>query len=135
MKLLVLGGTRFLGRSAVESALARGHEVTLFNRGRTNPHLFPDAERLQGDREGDLSALAGRSYDAVLDPSGFVPHVVRASAELLADSAGYYLFVSSGSAYADHSGRLDEEAPLAELDPRHPVDGLLDDSANYGSLK
>ena len=68
--LLVLGGTRFLGRAAVDEALARGHEVTLFNRGETNAELFPEAERLRGDRTGDLSALRGRGWDAVLDPSG-----------------------------------------------------------------
>src|SRR6059058_3478107 len=100
MKLLVLGGTKFLGRAAVEAALARGDEVTLFNRGETNPELFPEAEKLRGDRDGDLSALEGREWDAVIDPSGFVPRVVRASAELLRAS-GHYLFVSSGSVYAE----------------------------------
>ncbi len=94
MRLLVLGGTKFLGRAAVEAALARRHEVTLFNRGETNPELFPDAEKLRGDRDGDLTALEGRAWDAVIDPSGYVPRVVRASAELLQGSAGHYLFVS-----------------------------------------
>src|SRR5215207_4194403 len=100
MKLLVLGGTKFLGRAAVEDALARGHEVTLFNRGETNPELFAEAEQLRGDREGDLAALEGRSWDAVIDPSGYVPRVVRASAELLADAVEQYVFVSSISVYA-----------------------------------
>ena len=77
VRLLVLGGTKFLGRAAVEAALARGHEVTLFNRGETNPELFPEAEKLRGDRDGDLSALEGREWDAVIDPSGYVPRVVR----------------------------------------------------------
>ena len=71
MRLLVLGGTLFLGRHVVEAALARGHDVTLFNRGRTNPALFPEAEHLRGDRDGDLTALAGRDWDAVVDPSGY----------------------------------------------------------------
>ena len=97
MRLLVLGGTLFVGRHLVEAALERGHEVTLFNRGRTNLDLFPQVERLQGDRDGDLSALEGRSWDAVFDPSGYVPRVVRASAEALVDSVGHYTFVSSGS--------------------------------------
>src|SRR3954468_9853864 len=100
MKLLVLGGTKFLGRATVEAALARGHEVTLFNRGETNPELFPEAEKLRGDRTQDLDALRGRKWDGVLDPSGYVPSVVRASAEALAGAAGHYLFVSSISVYA-----------------------------------
>ncbi|HUH15131.1 MAG TPA: hypothetical protein VML35_04540, partial [Gaiellaceae bacterium] len=70
-------------------ALARGHELTLFNRGETGPDLFPEAERLRGDRTADLSALTGRTWDAVIDPSGYVPAVVRASAELLRDSGRY----------------------------------------------
>src|SRR5213593_2682509 len=106
MKLLVLGGTKFLGRAAVETALARGHEVTLFNRGQTNPELFPDVEKLRGDRDGGLSALEGRDWDAVIDPSGFVPRVVHQSVELVDSS--YYLFVSSRSVYADYSRPTDE---------------------------
>ena len=132
MKLLVLGGTKFLGRAAVEIALARGHEVTLFNRGQTNPELFPKAERLRGDRDGDLSALEGREWDAVIDPSGFVPRVVRASAELLRGSVGHYVFVSSGSVYAEpYSPGYDESAPTVELDDPESEDVLKD----YGGLK
>ena len=117
MKLLVLGGTKFLGRAAVEEALRRGHEVTLFNRGQTNPGLHPDAETLRGDRDGDLSALAGRSWDAVIDPSGFVPRVVRDSAQLLAGAVSHYTFVSSISVYRDFSRpAFDETAPLIELE-------------------
>jgi 2'-hydroxyisoflavone reductase len=86
VKLLILGGTKFLGRAAAEAALARGHELTLFNRGATNPDLFPDAEKLRGDRDGDLSALAGRSWDAVVDPSGFTPAQVTATAQALAEA-------------------------------------------------
>ena len=82
MRLLVLGGTVFLGRHLVEEALARGDDVTLFNRGRTAPELFPDVERLEGDRDGNLAALTGRSFDVVIDTSGFVPRIVRQSAEL-----------------------------------------------------
>ncbi|MEK6274590.1 MAG: NAD-dependent epimerase/dehydratase family protein [Actinomycetota bacterium] len=135
MKLLVLGGTKFLGRAAVEAAVARGHEVTLFNRGETNPELFPEAERLRGDREHDLSALQGRTWDAVLDPSGYVPHIVRASTEALADSAGHYLFISSVSVYNDFKGPRDEDSPLEELPDDKPADRLLEDYSNYGALK
>ena len=79
MRILVLGGTKFLGRAFVEAALARGHELTLFNRGETNAELFPEVQKLRGDRNGDLSPLAGRVFDAVVDPSGYVPAVARAS--------------------------------------------------------
>jgi 2'-hydroxyisoflavone reductase len=135
VKLLVLGGTKFLGRAAVEAALGRGHEVTLFNRGETNPELFPGAEKLHGDRGHDLSALAGRTWDAVLDPSGYVPEVVRTSTEALADSVGQYLFISSISVYDDFSEPRDEDSPLEELPDDKPVDRLLDDYSNYGALK
>jgi len=132
VRLLVLGGTKFLGRAAVEAALARGNEVTLFNRGETNPDLFPELEKLRGDRDGDLSALEGREWDAVIDPSGFVPRVVRASAELLRGSAGHYLFVSSGSVYAEpFLADYDESAPTVELED--PQSEEVD--RDYGALK
>jgi len=100
MTILVLGGTGFIGPHMVRYAVSRGHTVTLFNRGLTNPHLFPDLETLIGNRDGDLEALEGRRWDAVIDNSGYVPRHVRDSAEVLADS-GAYLFVSSISAYRD----------------------------------
>jgi 2'-hydroxyisoflavone reductase len=133
MKLLVLGGTKFLGRATVEAALTRGHEVTVFNRGQTNADLFPEAEKLRGDREHDLSALGGRAWDAVVDPSGYTPGVVRASAERLADS-GFYLFVSSLSVYADRSKTMVEGDELEQLGDM-PDDRLLEDFSNYGALK
>ena len=112
-------------------ALARGHEVTLFNRGQTNPELFPEVEKLRGDRDGDLSALEGREWDAVIDPSGFVPRVVRASAELLRGS-GHYVFVSSGSVYAEpYVPGYDESAPTVELEDPDSEEVLRD----YGALK
>ena len=117
MKLLILGGTLFVGRAVAEAALERGHELTLFHRGRTNPGLFPDVEHLHGDRDGDLSALEGRSFDAVIDTSGYVPRVVRASAELLAGSVDRYVFVSTISVYANLSTGPSEESP------RHRWDG------------
>ena len=135
MKLLVLGGTKFYGRALVGEALARGHDVTLFNRGRTAPELFPETERLVGDREGRLEALEGREWDAVLDVAGFVPRVVRASAELLAPRVGHYTFVSTIGVYGDRSGPLSEGDAFEELDPEHSVDELRSDYANYGPLK
>ncbi len=130
MRLLVLGGTLFVGRHLVEAALDRGHEVTLFNRGRTNTDLFPEVERLQGDRDGDLSALEGRTWDAVFDPSGYVPRVVRASAEVLAPSVGHYTFVSSGSVYPFANVSHDEQSPVEALEEE-----TEDIAKAYGALK
>ena len=110
MKLLILGGTQFVGRAVAEAALAAGHELTLFHRGRTNPGLFPGAEHVHGDREADLSALAGRSWDAVVDTSGYEPHVVRASVEALRET--HYVFVSTISVYADLTAGPDEQSTV-----------------------
>ena len=104
LRILILGGTGFIGPHQVEYALSRGHEVTLFNRGRTNAHLFPEVEKLVGDRESDLTALEGRSWDAVVDNSATnAPHWVEASANLLKDTCERYIFVSTRSVYADTS--------------------------------
>jgi 2'-hydroxyisoflavone reductase len=123
----------FLGRAIAADALARGHELTLFTRGTTNPDLFPEAERIRGDRKRDLAAIEGRTWDAVIDTSGYVPADVRASAELLRDS-GRYVFVSSVSVYADFSSGPTEESPTAELGAM-PEDELAADYSNYGPLK
>ncbi|MBI3959587.1 MAG: NAD-dependent epimerase/dehydratase family protein [Chloroflexi bacterium] len=133
MKLLILGGTVFLGRHLVTAAQVRGHEVTLFNRGQHNPELFPAVEKLRGDRDGDLSALAGRRWDAVIDPSGYVPRLVAASAALLADAVEHYTFVSSLSAYANFAQpNQDEGAPLATMDDP-TVEAITGET--YGPLK
>jgi 2'-hydroxyisoflavone reductase len=131
VKLLLLGGPRFLGRALTDAALAAGHEVTFFNRGRTNPELYPEVERLVGDRTGDLAALHGRAWDAVVDTCGYLPDVVRASAEMLTGS-GTYCFVSSISVYADFTRINDEESPVAKLGGL-PADRVTEES--YGPLK
>jgi 2'-hydroxyisoflavone reductase len=132
MRLLVLGGTRFLGRHLVEAALARGHEPTLFNRGRTAPGLFAGLEQLHGERDGDLAALRGRRWDAVVDTCGYLPRLVRRSAQALRDSVGRYLFVSSISVYADSSAAgQDEQSPRARL----PSVDCEDIPGHYGALK
>jgi 2'-hydroxyisoflavone reductase len=135
MKLLVLGGTVFLGRHIVQVALERGHEVTLFHRGQHGADVFPDLEHLIGDRDpkvGDgLRALEGRVWDAVVDTSGYVPRIVRASARLLS-SSGRYAFISSISAYAGFGQPdQDETAPLATLEDADTEDV----PAHYGALK
>jgi nucleoside-diphosphate-sugar epimerase len=131
VNLLVLGGTEFLGRALVEAALARGQELTLFNRGQTNPDLFPEVEKLHGARDGGLDALRGRTWDGVLDTSGYVPRIVRDSAELLADAAGQYTFVSSIAVYRDFREPPDEDYPVGVLteETEEPT------NLTYGPLK
>lgn len=130
--ILILGGTGFLGPHIVRSALAHGHTVTLFNRGKTQPHLFPELEKLHGNRDGMLDALKGRTWDAVVDTSGYVPRIVKMSAELLAPSTQHYVFISTISVY---QGELppgsDETAPLATIDDPTSEDV----STHYGALK
>jgi 2'-hydroxyisoflavone reductase len=135
VRVLILGGSLFLGRHLVEAALERGDEVTLFNRGRTRPDLFPDVERLRGDRgAGDLTALQVRSWDAVVDTSARVPRWVRDSAGLLADRVEHYTFVSSISVYAEASAPgTNENAPAHRLE-----DETVEEIASpevYGGLK
>lgn len=134
MKLLILGGTKFLGRHLTQTALERGHEVTLFNRGRSNPGLFSGVEELRGDREGNWESLKGRRWDAVIDTSGYVSTKVRATAELLARAVEHYTFISSISVYADFSvPGLDEIAAVATLPP-----GGIEEESNtetYGARK
>jgi 2'-hydroxyisoflavone reductase len=122
LKVLILGGSGFIGPHMVQASLDRGHEVSIFNRGKTNPHLFPEIEKLVGDRGGDLKALEGRQWDVVIDNSGYVPRHVRNSAQLLKDAAEHYLFTSTAGLYAAvgdgnwPEGRVTEDAPLAELE-------------------
>ena len=116
MRLLILGGTGFIGPHMVRRALDRGHTVTLFNRGKTNAELFPQVETLIGDRDSELGALEAGSWDAVIDNSGYIPRHVRESASLLESRAKQYLFISSISAYADFSqDGIDEDYPLGRL--------------------
>jgi 2'-hydroxyisoflavone reductase len=131
VRLLLLGGPKFLGRALIDAALEGGHELTLFNRGTTGADLYPDVERIVGDRDGGLDGLGGREWDAVVDTSGYLPRVVGASATLLADAVEHYVFVSSISVYASFAEVVDEDAPLAELS----APGSEDIPADYGALK
>lgn len=117
MKILVLGGTGFIGPHLVKYAMERGHRVTLFNRGRINTHLFPDAEKLVGDRNDDLSALEGRRWDAVIDNSGYTPHQLDLSVSLLRNACDQFLFTSTRSVYTDFTRDvMDEDAPVGPRD-------------------
>ncbi len=134
MKLLVVGGTRFMGRAFVEQALARGHEITLLNRGQSGPGLFPGVRHQAFDRNAAaLPPVEGGSWDAVLDTCAYVPRHVRALAATLRGRVGRYLLVSSISVYADGApAGSDETAPLQVLaDPAtEAVTG-----ETYGGLK
>jgi 2'-hydroxyisoflavone reductase len=133
MRVLVIGGTSFVGRHLVARALAAGHELTLFNRGVTNPELFPEAEQLRGDRDGGLAPLRGRTWDAAVDTCGYVPRVVADSAGLLAGSVGHYTFVSTLSVHPDDvAPGADEDAPLSDP-PAENVEEVTDET--YGPLK
>lgn len=131
LKILLLGGTRFIGVHMTELALARGHSVTFFNRGKTRADLFPQVEKLHGDRDGKLDALKGRKWDAVIDTSGYVPRHVRLSAELLAPNVSQYLFISTIGLYADFTKANDENSPVGTVE-----DEKREDWQNaYGPLK
>ena len=142
MKLLIIGGTRFVGRHLVAAALERGHEATLFNRG-TQPSPFADVETISGDRNRDLDKLQGRRWDAVIDTCGYLPRAVKAAAEMLSGSVERYVFISSQSAYADVSvPGVDETAPLRtltseQLDRAYAIDTAGQPSYGdlYGGLK
>lgn len=134
MRILILGGTLFLGRHLVEAALAQGHTVTLFNRGQSNAEIFLEIEKLRGDRTTDLSALRGRTWDAVIDTSGYTPRAVEAGVSLLSELTHYYAFVSSLTVYADFSGPdVSEDAPLVDSEPFRAEQELTPQS--YGPLK
>ncbi len=119
MKLLIIGGTVFLGRHLAEIALSKGHDVTIFNRGTRDDAIRPGIERLKGDRRHDLTALLGRRWDAAIDTCGYVPSAVSATTKLLKDSIEHYTFVSSQSVYANYD--------QTGIDERYEVQELTDD--------
>lgn len=138
LNMLILGGTGFLGPHTVRRAVARGHSMTLFNRGKSKPHLFPDLEKLRGDREKhELDALKDRKWDVIIDTSAYVPSHVEATAGMFADSAKQYVILSSVSAYSTHGEVVDETSPVAECpdefaDNCETIRGSL---AHYGAMK
>ena len=132
LKILVLGGTRFIGLHMTALALERGHTLTFFNRGKTKADRFPEVERIKGDRNGEIDGLRNREWDVVIDNSGYVPRHVRLSAELLAPRIRQYVFTSSISVYTDFSVPRDEKSPVGKLadETVEKVDG-----ETYGPLK
>src|SRR4051812_21638354 len=133
MDVLLLGGPLFLGRHLIDSLLASGHGVTMLNRGRTNPVLYPDVERIVGDRRDDVSGLSGRQWDAAIDTSAYLPGDVRRVMDATRDAIGHYTFVSTISVYADASTPgMDETAEVGHIeDPE--TDEVTGES--YGPLK
>jgi 2'-hydroxyisoflavone reductase len=133
MRILILGGTVFLGREIAGQARERGHEVTLFNRGKSNPEVHADLERIEGNRDGGLEALGDRTWDAVVDTCGYVPRVVGASARFLAPKVGHYTFISTLSVYAEFAGGdPDEDGPLATIENTETEEVT---GETYGALK
>jgi len=133
LRILILGGTGFLGPHLVAALQERGHELTLFNRGKrgNGPGLFKEIETLVGDRNGDVDALKGRDWDVVLDTSGFTSKQVKRTTEILRDHSKQYIFVSTDMAYADKAiGGIDENYPLVEID-----EDVEDDPKNYAGAK
>ena len=133
MKLLILGGTRFLGRHSAEQALERGHELTLMHRGRSAGHLFPQAQHLIADRNGDLALLRQGEWDAVIDTSAYLPRQVLRVGEALVGRVGHYQLVSSISVYADtgQAGTSEDAALKTLADP--DVEAVSGET--YGGLK
>ena len=132
MDILILGGTGFIGPHMVREALRRGHNVSLFNRGKTNKTLFPDLKLYAGDRDGGLDVLKGNKWDAVIDNSGYVPRHVTDSVRLLKPAASYYVYISSISAYASFATPNDESSPVGKLDDES-VEEVTGET--YGPLK
>ncbi len=133
LQILILGGTGFIGIHEAEYAMSRGHEVTLFNRGLTNPNLFPGLEKLRGDRDGDLSALAGRRWDVVIDNSATVPRRIDDAAAILADATDRYVYVSSSGVYYPYL-----EAGLTEESQTQVLEDTTTEEVNgetFGGLK
>ncbi len=133
MRILFIGGTRFVGRAIAEAALDRDHEVTLLHRGLTRPAGLEAAEHLQADRDGDLSVLAGRSFDATVDICAYVPRQVRQLAEALDGRGGHHVFISTMSVYADtDEPGVTEDGELVSLDDPETEEVT---GETYGGLK
>jgi 2'-hydroxyisoflavone reductase len=136
MRILIIGGTRFVGRHIAEAALAAGHDLTLLHRGRSDPDSLADAEHLLADRDGDLSVLDDRRFDATVDVCAYWPRQVRSVAGALGDRGGQHVYISSVSAYADADRPGgDESIPLATLDTDADPDGIEMTETTYGPLK
>lgn len=146
MRILIIGGTKFLGRHLIKAAQQNNHEVTLFNRGKFSQEDFKNVDQIHGDRNADLEKLSGGNWDACIDTCGYLPQTVATSAEFLADKVNQYVFISSGSVYAETSEpNYDEQTATAKLtkeqkekfenfDLNQELNGLVL-GESYGALK
>lgn len=132
LSILILGGTRFVGRALVDFCISQDHRVTLFNRGLTNPGLFPDIETVVGDRteSSAFTALTGRTFDIVIDVAAYTPQVVGTAVQALAGHTDRYVFVSTRSVYVDNGSAHDETSDVLQLDQTLPAD-----QSSYGARK
>lgn len=133
MNVLIIGGTRFVGRHIAAAFIERGHSVTLFNRG-SDPSVHADLEQVHGDRSSDLSRLDGRTWDAVIDVCGYTPNIVEASANYFRERTSHYVFVSSISVY-DHAGTDGPAEDAAVLEFPKDADSSVYSDERYGALK
>lgn len=135
MDILIIGGTKFLGRALVDAAIKKGYNLTLFNRGVTNPDLYPELEQIKGDRDGEISNLGERNWDVVIDNCGYVPRIVKQSVEFLQNKVKTYVFISSISVYTEtpEIGR-DEDSEVIELEDKTTED-IMGSADSYGGLK
>jgi 2'-hydroxyisoflavone reductase len=138
MKVLILGGTRFLGKALTEEALKRGHEITLFNRG-TNNGAFSGVEQLIGNRDSDVSQLKNRKWDVVMDTCGFAPHQIKKIAAVLGDNIEHYTYISSISVYKDWiPNNIKEHYHLQSMQAdklKAVEEGTISPYEYYGALK
>ena len=133
LRVLILGGTGFIGPHFIDALSAGGHKISLFNRGKRDPEVKPGIEQLLGDRNGEIEALKGHDWDVVIDNSGYTPTQVRATAELLKDHVRQYIFISSIAVYADFAkAGVDEDYKLAVL--KDPTTDVVN-GETYGGLK
>jgi 2'-hydroxyisoflavone reductase len=133
LRVLILGGTGFIGPHFIDALTAGGHKISLFNRGKRDPEVKPGIEQLLGDRNGEIDALKGHDWDVVIDNSGYTPKQVKLTTDLLKEHAPHYIFISSIAVYADFAkAGVDEDYKLAAIGDM-PTDKLTGD--NYGALK
>ncbi|OLS26072.1 MAG: hypothetical protein HeimC2_16940 [Candidatus Heimdallarchaeota archaeon LC_2] len=135
MDILIIGGTKFLGRALVDAILNKGHNLTLFNRGHTSPEIYQNIEQIHGDRDGEISALGSKKWDVVIDTCGYVPRVVKQSVDFLKDKVKTYVFISTISVYTENEEvNKDENAEIIELEDKNTED-IMASAENYGGLK
>lgn len=136
MQVLIIGGPRFVGYALTKALLQNNHKVTFFNRGKTNPELFPEVEKIRGDRDGKIANIGNRTFDVVIDTCGYVPRIVKQSVDYLKDKTTYYVFISSVSVYTATAllPKRDETSEVFELDDKTTED-IMGEPNNYGGLK